>query len=82
MSVLAQKMQSESAGGTRVELNGRMVTLPENTSHMLLDLLNHIDIDITAPNTELILEINGQTANFSSPLKDGDRATIRTQLRR
>ncbi len=82
MSVLAQKMQNESAGGTRVELNGRMVTLPENTSHMLLDLLNHIDIDITAPNTELILEINGQTANFSSPLKDGDRATIRTQLRR
>lgn len=82
MSVLAQKTQAAATNGTRVELNGRMVTLPENTSHMLLDLLNHIDIDITAPNTELILEINGQTANFSSPLKDGDRATIRTQLRR
>ncbi len=82
MSVLAQKMQAGSTGGTRVELNGRMVSLPDNSSHMLLDLLNHIDIDITAPNTELILEINGQTANFSSPLKDGDRATIRTQLRR
>ena len=39
------------------------------------------NIDLTAPNTELILEINGQPANFSSPLKDGDRATIRTQHR-
>ncbi len=81
MAVLAQKESAASAGGTRVELNGRLVTLPDNSSHMLLDLLNHIDIDITAPNTELILEINGQTANFSSPLKDGDRAVIRTQLR-
>ena len=28
-----------------------------NDHHMLLDLLNHIDIDPTAPNTELVLEI-------------------------
>ena len=70
------------AGDIRVELNGRYVTLPENSSHMLLDLLNHIDIDPTAPGSELILEINGQAANFSSPLKEGDRATIRVQTRR
>ena len=69
-------------GDIRVELNGRYVTLPENSSHMLLDLLNHIDIDPTAPNSELILEINGEAANFSSPLKEGDRATIRVQPRR
>ena len=65
----------------KVELNGMPLTL-SNDHHMLLDLLNHIDIDPTAPNTELILEINGAPANFSSTLNNGDKAVIRLQPRR
>lgn len=65
----------------RVDLNGMSVTLnPGN--HMLLDLLNFIDIDPTTPNTELVLEINGVSANFSSVLNNGDRAVIRLQPRK
>ncbi len=65
----------------KVELNGLSVTLGEG-SHMLLDLLNFIDIDPTAPNTELILEINGAPANFSSPINAGDKTVIRLQPRK
>lgn len=69
--------------GLTVELNGSSVTLPDmNAHHMLLDLLNFIDIDPTAPNTELVLEINGAPANFSSVLNQGDKAVIRLQPRR
>lgn len=68
--------------GMRVALNGRYVTLPKNNSGMLLELLSFAgEIDLTAPNTELVLEVNGQSANFSSPIKDGDSVIIRTQLR-
>ncbi len=72
---------SEPPAEFRVDLNGMSVTLPQG-NHMLLDLLNFIDIDPTTPNTELVLEINGTAANFSSPLNAGDRAVIRLQPRR
>lgn len=66
-----------------VELNGKNVALPNiNGNHMLLDLLNLIDIDLTMPNSELVLEINDKPANFSSPLRMGDRTVIRMQERR
>ena len=65
----------------KVDLNGMPVTLTQG-HHMLLDLLNFIDIDPTTPNTELVLEINGAPANFSSVLNPGDRAVIRLQPRR
>lgn len=72
-----------TAGELHVQLNGANVTLaPSPSGHMLLDLLNLIDIDPTAPNTELILEINGSPANFSSLLEEGDKAVIRLQERR
>lgn len=64
----------------KVDLNGMPVTLAQG-HHMLLDLLNFIDIDPTTPNTELVLEINGTPANFSSALNPGDRAVIRLQPR-
>lgn len=74
---------ANTAGELHVQLNGANVTLaPSPSGHMLLDLLNLIDIDPTAPNTELILEINDAPANFSSLLEEGDRAVIRLQERR
>lgn len=82
-AVPAAAPQVQPKGELHVQLNGAGVTLPPSPSgHMLLDLLNLIDIDPTAPNTELILEINGKPANFSSLLEDGDRTVIRLQERR
>ncbi len=72
-----------ASGDLRVTLNGRTINLPDaSANHMLLDLLNFIDIDIAKPNSELILEINGAPANFSSSLNEGDAAVIRLQERK
>ena len=59
-----------------------MVNLPpRNGDYILLDLLNSINIDPAVPNSEIILEINGSPANFSSYISDGDRAVIKVQER-
>ncbi|MBR5088758.1 MAG: pilus assembly protein PilM [Ruminiclostridium sp.] len=68
--------------GINVEINGEHVTLaPRNGDYILLDLLNSINIDPAVPNSEIILEINGAPANFSSYISDGDRAVIKVQER-
>ncbi|MBP5604584.1 MAG: cell division FtsA domain-containing protein, partial [Ruminiclostridium sp.] len=68
--------------GINVEINGEMVNLPpRNGDYILLDLLNSINIDPAVPNSEIILEINGSPANFSSYISDGDRAVIKVQER-
>ena len=69
--------------GLTVEINGELITLPpRNGDYILLDLLNSIDIDPAVPNSEIILEINGRPANFSSYLSSGDKAVIKVQTRR
>lgn len=66
------------SGSISLELNGEIVNVPTSPSgNMLLDLLNLIEIDPTEPDTELVLEINGAPANFSSPIHGGDKAVIR-----
>lgn len=68
--------------GINVEVNGERVTLaPRNGDYILLDLLNSINIDPAVPNSEIVLEINGAPANFSSYISDGDRAVIKVQER-
>ncbi len=71
-----------NGAGMTVEINGEMVTLPpRNGDYILLDLLNSINIDPAVPNSEIILEINGHPANFSSYITNGDRAVIKVQER-
>ncbi len=68
----------ESGGTITVELNGEKVSVPRSAAgNMLLDLLNLIEIDPTTPDTELVLELNGAAANFSTLIHDGDRAVIK-----
>ena len=71
-----------NGAGITVEVNGERVVLPpRNGDYILLDLLNNINIDPAVPNSEIVLEINGMPANFSSYLSDGDRAVIKVQER-
>ncbi len=71
-----------NGAGMTVEINGEMVTLPpRNGDYILLDLLNSINIDPAVPNSEIVLEINGRPANFSSYITNGDRAVIKVQER-
>ena len=72
-----------NGAGLTVEINGEQVVLPpRNGEYILLDLLNSINIDPAVPGSEIILEINGHPANFSSYLSNGDKAVIKVQERR
>ena len=72
-----------NGAGLTVEINGEQVILPpRNGDYILLDLLNSINIDPAVPGSEIILEINGQPANFSSYLANGDKAVIKVQERK
>lgn len=69
--------------GITLTLNGKSVSLPYSESgNILLDLLNYISIDPTVPGSEIVLEINGESANFSSPIYSGDMAVIKVQERK
>ena len=69
--------------GITLTLNGESLSLPYSESgNILLDLLNYISIDPTVPGSEIILEINGEAANFSSPIYNGDMAVIKVQERK
>ncbi len=71
-----------NGGGIHVEINGDEVILPpRNGDYILLDLLNSINIDPAVPNSEIVLEINGAPANFSSYISNGDKAVIKVQER-
>ena len=73
-----------NGGGITVEINGEKLTLPpKNGDYMLLDLLDSANIDDpTVPGSEIVLEINGVPANFSSYITDGDKAVIKVQERK
>ncbi|MGN0578427.1 MAG: hypothetical protein ACI4J4_07395, partial [Ruminiclostridium sp.] len=69
--------------GITLTLNGESISLPySENGNILLDLLNYISIDPTVPGSEIILEINGEAANFSSPIYSGDMAVIKVQERK
>lgn len=43
---------------------------------ILIDVLNYISLDDEKISSKLIIRINGEEANFTSPVKDGDRVDI------
>lgn len=67
-----------------VTLNDRKVTLPEkaeHTPHVFLELLNYIEIDPRNPQGDILVMLNGKSANYNDMLHDGDNAVIRWQPR-
>ena len=67
-----------------VTLNDRRVTLPEKTEHtphVFLELLNYIEIDPKNPQGDILVMLNGKSANYNDMLHDGDNAVIRWQPR-
>ncbi|WP_352417976.1 cell division protein FtsA [Proteiniborus sp.] len=54
-------------------INGDEIEIQHNkTSFIFVDIFNYIDIDLTKPQGELILNINGTKAEFTQELKDND----------
>lgn len=56
-----------------VNVNGKMLNLKSNGKQLIfVEIFNHIDFDIKKPNGILVLKLNGQRANYTDVLKNGD----------
>jgi len=63
----------------KINLNGREVELAVKTSQVIFaDLFTYLEIEATPPpgKKTLKMEVNGQPAEFTTPLKEGDRVTL------
>lgn len=71
-----QKVCSEQ--GILVHVNNDPVLLDSdrNTPYIFVDVFNYIDFDRTKVQGTLILKLNGQRANYTDPIADGDRIEI------
>jgi len=61
------------ANSVNVVLNGKPAVLQANKSQCLfVDILNNIDIDVNNVKGSVIMLLNGNKANYSDVIKDGD----------
>lgn len=49
---------------------------PDKTPYRLIDMLNLVDIDLSKPQGNIVLHVNGQDAAYLQALADGDRVDI------
>jgi cell division protein FtsA len=62
--------------GILVTVNGKPVHLTGRQQHIFVDVLNHLDLDLTRVKGTPVLRLNGRQAGYTDVLKDGDEVTI------
>lgn len=56
----------------KVEVNGDMLEITKNKDPKFLDIFNYVDFDTSRKKGDLIIKVNGEAAEFTSPIQDGD----------
>ena len=70
---------SPHPGRIRLTLNHAGLELgpkPDKTPYCLIDMLNLVDVDLSKPQGNIVLHINGRNASYLQPLADGDKVDI------
>ena len=60
-----------------VMVNGAPVVLTGKKEYVFVDIFNVIDFDLSTVRGNLVTTINGETAQYLQPLKEGDALVIR-----
>ncbi len=55
-----------------VVINGQPVKMTGKPKYVLVDLFEFYDFDLSKPKGAVVLKLNGQTGEYTAPLKDGD----------
>jgi len=67
------------AGSLVLTLNGEKLSLSpkaDGTPYQFVDLLNFVDVDLSKPQGNIILTLNGRNASYLDPIHTGDQVTI------
>ena len=60
----------------KIELNGREVFLEGGKEYLFVDLMRYLNLDLPRAPERVVLKLNGEEAQFTQPLRDGDRVEI------
>lgn len=63
----------------KIILNGKEIILPkkdDTSPHVFLEVLNFVSLDLSNPQGNLIMRINGQNASYTSKLSENDKVDI------
>lgn len=60
-----------------ITVNGDIIHIPKRSDIMFVEIFNHIDFDIDKPKGVLNLTLNGDRANYTDLLKDGDEIKLK-----
>lgn len=59
-----------------ITVNGERIILTEKKDYIFVDIFNYINFDLSAPKGNIILKLNGRTANFTDNIKYGDNIEV------
>ncbi len=60
-----------------ITVNGEKKTIKSDKSrHIFVDIFNYIDFDVSKPQGNIVLKLNGKQAGFTDALKSGDEIDI------
>ena len=59
-----------------IEVNEEKLQVKKTKEPKFLDIFQHVDFDTSINKGDLIMKINDEPAEFTSPIKDGDRLVI------
>ena len=55
-----------------VMINGEKIRMTGKKQHIIVEIFDYIDFDLTVPKGNINLTLNGQNAQYTAELKDGD----------
>ena len=64
--------ETKAAVDIVVLINGTPVTLKGKSEYILVDLFQFYEFDLSKPQGNVVLNLNGETGEYTAPLKDGD----------
>ncbi|WIV13869.1 cell division protein FtsA [Proteiniborus sp. MB09-C3] len=71
------KLKQENNNTLKLIINGEETEIHHSkTSFIFVDIFNYIEIDLSKPQGELILNVNGTKAEFTQELKENDRVEV------
>lgn len=59
-----------------VIVNGERVILKDYKAYIFVDIFSYIDFDLSTPKGNIVLKLNGKSANFSDKIQRGDNIEI------